>query len=433
MSTIPDLNEIFHEEIGENQVDDGDNIIQTAANLLTSDNEPPTPTEQPSVGMEFDSGDEYAAFCYTYAYKSGFELQIRSNKILKHFADEGISRGGSGTKEPKYFMMRQLRFQCNSANKIVKNAPQRRCKFFVDARVNDSGKFRIGTCDLSHTHDLIPEGSRHSINYRHIGEYFKTRMMLNERAGIPITRNYNALAVEAGGFANLPFTPRDMRNVINKERRLSRLRGDTQQVIDHFKRLKALDERFYFAYEVDEDEKILSLFWANARCCAMYEAFGDPSSFDTTFGTNRSLLSFCPFVGVNHHGSTIVYAATLISYEDMESFEFVFRNWINCMGRAPSIIVTDECKGIEGAINSKFPDAKHRLCLWHVLQNFDKNLKDEPQFPQIDRDFRMLVHECYTEEELVETWRDFLDKYNLHQNTWLIEKWAKRRRWVPLY
>ncbi|XP_074318173.1 protein FAR1-RELATED SEQUENCE 5-like [Silene latifolia] len=165
----------------------------------------------------------------------------------------------------------------------------------------------------------------------------------------------------------------------------------------------------------------------------MYKAFGDPSSFDSTFLSNRYQMPFCPFVGVNHHGSTILYAAALISYEDTESFEWVFEKWIECMGRAPTVLLTDQCKAMEGAIKKVFPETKHRLCLWHIIQNADKNLKDHPQFPQIDRDLRTLVHESITEEELQDMWDDFMEKYNLRRNKWLRGAWDMRQRWMPVF
>ncbi|XP_074304093.1 protein FAR1-RELATED SEQUENCE 5-like [Silene latifolia] len=81
---------------------------------------------------------------------------------------------------------------------------------------------------------------------------------------------------------------------------------------------------------------------------------------------------------------------------------------------------------MEGAIKKVFPETKHRLCLWHILQNANKNLKDHPQFPQIDRDLRTLVHESITEEELQDMWDDFMEKYNLRRNKWLRGAWNMR-------
>ncbi|XP_074290437.1 protein FAR1-RELATED SEQUENCE 5-like [Silene latifolia] len=252
------------------------------------------------------------------------------------------------------------------------------------------------------------------------------------KAGIPITRNFNTLVREVGGIHNLHFNGQDARNFINNERRKSRFRGDAKEVLNYFEALKAQNPDFYYAVERDADNKLLNIFWSDARCRAMYKAFGDPSSFDSTFLSN-STGCLCPFVGVNHHGSTILYAAALISYEDTESFEWVFEKWMEWMGRAPTVLLTDQCKAMEGAIKKVFPETKHRLCLWHILQNADKNLKDHPQFPRIDRDLRTLGHESITEEELQDMWDDFMEKYNLRRNKWLRGAWDMRQRWMPVF
>ncbi|KAK9676259.1 hypothetical protein RND81_11G064800 [Saponaria officinalis] len=74
-----------------------------------------------------------------------------------------------------------------------------------------------------------------------------------------------------------------------------------------------------------------------------------------------------------------------------------------------------------------------RLCLWHILQNADKNLRSHPQFTAIDRDMRTLVHESTTEEEFQNLWAEMVEKYNLQQNSWVREAWSIRSRWVPVY
>ncbi|XP_074299697.1 protein FAR1-RELATED SEQUENCE 5-like [Silene latifolia] len=252
--------------------------------------------------------------------------------------------------------------------------------------------------------------------------------MLNDRADIPITRKFNTLVREVGGIHILHFNGQDTRNFINSERRKIRFHGDAKEVLNYIEGLKAQNPDFYYAVERHADNKLLNIFWSDARCCAMYKAFGDPSSFDSTFLSNGYQMPLCPFVGVNHHGSTVLFAAALISYEDTESSEWVFEKWMECMGRAPTILLTNQRKVMEGAINKVFPETKHRLCVWHILQNADKNLKNHPQFPQIDRDLCTLVHESITEEELQDMWDDFMEKYNLQRNKWLRGAWDMRQR-----
>ncbi|XP_074320021.1 protein FAR1-RELATED SEQUENCE 5-like [Silene latifolia] len=403
MSNSFDLNALYIEEEGENEIieenDTATDLLRHAAHVLEG-NEDNQPAIEPTVGAEFDSGEQFAAFCFTYAYKTGFELHIRSSQLLAPFREQGVHRNGVGDKEPRFHMMNKFRLMCSEGNTTKKRSCITPCKMYVFGKLNhDIGKFVICTCDLVHNHELNPEVSRHVVNYRHISEYFKTRLMLNNRAGIPISRNFNTLVREVGGIHNLHFNGQDARNFINNERRKTRFRGDAKDVLYYFEGLKAQNPYFYYAIEMDADNKLLNIFWSDARCCAMYKAFGDPSSFDSTFLSNRYQMPFCAFVGVNHHGSTVLYASALISYEDTESFEWVFEKWMECMGRAPTVLLTDQCKAME----------------------------------EIDKDLRTLVHESITEEELQEMWDDFMEKYNLRRNKWLRGAWDMGQRWMPVF
>jgi len=42
--------------------------------------------------------------------------------------------------------------------------------------------------------------------------------------------------------------------------------------------------------------------------------------FDTTYLTNKYEMPFAPFVGVNHHGQSILLEAALILSEDTTTF-----------------------------------------------------------------------------------------------------------------
>ncbi|KAK9732457.1 hypothetical protein RND81_04G001700 [Saponaria officinalis] len=362
------------------------------------------------VNMEFDLGEQFAAQCFMYAYKSGIQFNVRTSDILDVYKEKGIRRNGVGDSEAQFHMMKKISFICSNG-RVSKTNPDHvpiPCKVFVDGRI------KFGTD-------------------KHIGEYFKKRMMLNDRAGIPVTRSFNTLVMEGRGYKNLLFNYHDMRNAINKERRKGRFRGDAHELINYFDILRRENLDFFYAVQIDVNGALLNIFWADTRCRAMYKAFSDPLSYDTTFLSNRYRMPFSPFVGVNHYGSTVIFAAALMSYENTETFEWVFKKWIECMGRAPRVMITDQCKAMEGAVRKFFPDTKHRLCLWHILQNVDKNLRSHPKFTRIDRDMQTLVHKSTTEEEFLNIWAEMVEKYHLPQNTWVREALSIRRRWVLVH
>jgi hypothetical protein len=83
--------------------------------------------------------------------------------------------------------------------------------------------------------------------------------------------------------------------------------------------------------DMNDNCRLRNVFWADARSKAAYEYFNDVVTFDTTYLTNRYDMPFAPFVGVNHHGQSIILGAGLISNEDTYTFVWLFNSWLRCM------------------------------------------------------------------------------------------------------
>lgn len=93
-------------------------------------------------------------------------------------------------------------------------------------------------------------------------------------------------------------------------------------------------------------------------------------TFDTTYLINKYDMPFAPFVGVYHHGESILLGCALLSNEETETFEWLFESWLACMSnKPPKAIITDQCRAMQNAIEKKFPDTQHRWCLWHIMEN----------------------------------------------------------------
>ncbi|XP_074314463.1 protein FAR1-RELATED SEQUENCE 8-like [Silene latifolia] len=241
------------------------------------------------------------------------------------------------------------------------------------------------------------------------------------------------VGVECITSSALGVIERDLRNMLNQERRRSRIQGDANALEERFIKLKEIDPDFYYAIQTDSKGMLVNVFWADGRCRAMAKVFGDAISYDATFLCNRYKMPFTPFVGVNHHGSTVVLASALISHEDAASFIWVFRRWLDCMGRPPSVIITDQCRGIGLAVKTVFPNTLHRLCLWHIMRNGFKNLGSFARFREIQADLRDVVYKSKDIDDFEASWQIFVDKYGIRRHSWIKEMYEKRESWVPLY
>ena len=45
-----------------------------------------------------------------------------------------------------------------------------------------------------------------------------------------------------------------------------------------------------------------------------------------------SNMIFTPFTGVNHHKANVLFGATLLSNEKIESYTWLFKTFLNAMG-----------------------------------------------------------------------------------------------------
>ncbi|XP_024634837.2 protein FAR-RED IMPAIRED RESPONSE 1-like [Medicago truncatula] len=150
---------------------------------------------------------------------------------------------------------------------------------------------------------------------------------------------------------------------------------------------------------VDDESRLRNVFWADARCRVAYEYFGEVITFDTTYLTNKYDMPFVPFVGVNHHGQSMLLGCALLSNEDTETFTWLFKTWLECMhGRSPNAITTDQDRAMKNAIEIVFPKARHRC-----------------------------------KSDFMTRWENMIEFYKLQDNEWLKGLFVERHRWVPAY
>ena len=281
----------------------------------------------------------------------------------------GVFKRSSNKSQPDEDT-RYATFACNRAQKSVsksKNSLKPRpitktdCGARVSAVVGADKKWRVSKVNLEHNHPFSPSKGRFYRCHRVVNGHVKRQLEIHQRAGVRMNKSFNTFVVQSGGYEDLPFTEKDCRNYIDKVKRLKFGEGDAEAIQGYFMKVQSTDREFFYAWDLDEENRLKSLFWADARCRAAYEEFGDVVTFDTTYLTNQYEMPMAPFVGVNHHGQSILLGCGLISNEDTKTFTWLFRSWLTCMsGRAPDAIITDQDQAMKNAIEIVFPQARHR-------------------------------------------------------------------------
>uniref|UniRef100_A0A2N9H352 Protein FAR1-RELATED SEQUENCE n=1 Tax=Fagus sylvatica TaxID=28930 RepID=A0A2N9H352_FAGSY len=334
---------------------------------------------EPRVGMEFDSLQQVIEFYKHYAYSKGFATMTRNSRKKKGFSETSYVNLKCN-REGKYSSSVD---DPSKKRSTIKNACEAGIKASMD--ITDK-KWRILSFIEDHNHELSPSKSRHFAAFRHISTDTRRRLLINDNAGVRINSSIKASVVEAGGYENVTYNQRDVRNFLEKERRLKCKEGDGQALHDYFVRMQAKNSNFYHALDLDDELRVRNVFWVDARSRAAYESFNDVITFDTTYLTNKYDMPFAPFIGINHHGESIILGCGLLSSEDTDSFV-----WLPV-----------KLAGLEA-----YQDIKHYL------------LK--------------AVHDSMTVEEFEEKWNHTITLHHLEENEWLAKLYEERERWVPAF
>ncbi|KAG7955922.1 hypothetical protein I3843_11G098500 [Carya illinoinensis] len=254
-----------------------------------------------------------------------------------------------------------------------------------------------------------------------------------EKELLPYYKQYVKQADKGGGETFSDSI--DCRKFIDKVEHLRLGKGGGKALTDYFDRMRKMNDGFVSDMDMNDEIRVKNVFWADARSRAAYESFGDVITFDTTYLTNRYGTPFVLFLGVNHHGQSILLGTGLISSADTSTFVWLFRAWLKCMnGQAPKAIITNQDWAMKSAISTVFPDTRHRYCLWHIMQKLKEKLGSHTQFNTgLKTSIQSALYDSQTCGEFEDKWGQLLDMYNLRSNAWLQGLYNERTLWVPVY
>lgn len=89
----------------------------------------------------------------------------------------------------------------------------------------------------------------------------------------------------------------------------------------------------------------------------------------------------------------------MISYEDIETFTWLFRTWLVCMyGVAPIGIITNQDKGMKKAIEVVYPNTRHQWCLCHILKKMPEKLGAYNEYHSISSVLQAAVYDSQSHD-----------------------------------
>jgi zinc finger SWIM domain-containing protein 3 len=235
---------------------------------------------------------------------------------------------------------------------------------------------------------------------------------------------------QAGGPDKVGFISRDLYNFVAEYKKKKIEGRDAEYMLNYMASQKDMDADFFYRHDTDSEGHLTNIFWADAQSRLDYDAFGGVLIFDSTYRVNRYNLPFVPFVGVNHHRSTTVFACAVLSDETTSSYVWLLETFLMAMRQKhPRSLITDGDYAMARAIFVVMPNAFHRLCSWHVEQNMIKHLRKEKL-----KDFRQFIYMRMEVDEFERRWAEYKQKHGVSEkDSWFNRMYDLREKWSAAY
>ncbi|KAE8821739.1 hypothetical protein D1007_00147 [Hordeum vulgare] len=222
-------------------------------------------------------------------------------------------------------------------------------------------------------------------------------------------------------FQTNPFMGHTSRDWVNKKHKFAReeSQDNVKKLLDFFEKMKKINLEFFYDYDMDADNRVRNIFWANVSCRGSYEDFGECVIFDTTYKTNKFHMPLGVFVGVNHHLQSTIFVVALVRDETIYLWEST---------------IFHQCSSMGEALKTSLPDTLHKLCRWHIMKKYKyhlallykahKKLKDE---------LTALLNHPLMPSKYERTWKELMQKYNLQNDEVMNFLWDDRNEWTSTY
>ncbi|KAK9932835.1 hypothetical protein M0R45_020057 [Rubus argutus] len=380
------------------------------------------------IGKEFETIEEAETFYFAYAKAMGFDVRKDDKRSSTRTGRVTIRKwvcSAQGKRSEKYM---------NNNNKVCmpKKVTRWNCPCLLKVRYfKETNSYVVMNFIIDHSHDLVQKHESHLLqSHRSVPNSQLELAKSMRRVSIKTCHTYEYMVDRAGGFANVGFTIKDLYNKLDSSRREIILEGDAEAALAYLKGKAATDTNLFCKYSIDENNRLANLFWRDSNSLLDYSCFGDVLVFDSTYKTNYYEKPLVLFVGTNNHLSTIIFGFALLVDETIETYTWVLQMFLESMeGKKPIAILTDGDEAMRKAIEIMLPGCPHRLCTWHIAKNAQSNLHD----PEILSEFRRCMFDEVTPFGFDQLWNDMVNKFGLHEKTWVKMMYEKRHKWAEAF
>ncbi|XP_073220961.1 protein FAR1-RELATED SEQUENCE 8-like isoform X1 [Cicer arietinum] len=378
----------------------------------------------PVVGMEFETYDDAYNYYNSYAREIGFAIRVKSSWAKRNSKEK---RGAvlccncEGFKTVK---------EVNSHRKETRTG----CLAMVRLRLVESSRWRVDEVKIEHNHSFDPERAQNSKSHKRIDSGAKRKIEPTLDVEVRTIKLYRMPNADASSYGSLSSNEGGTSNNNNFSRRLKLKKGDAELISKYFCHRQLASPNFFYVMDLNDDGQMKNIFWIDSRSRAAYSYFGDVVAFDTTYLSNNYEIPLVAFVGVNHHGQSVLLGCGLLADETFETYIWLFRAWLTCMsGRPPQTIVTNQCKTMQNAIAEVFPRAHHRICLSQVIQSILGCLVQFQVYETFQMALTKVIYDPKTIDEFERDWDALTQHFGIINHEKLQNLHEEREHWAPVY
>lgn len=375
----------------------------------------------PAVGMEFESYDDAYNYYNCYAKEVGFRVRVKNSWFKRNSREKYgavLCCSSQGFKRIK------------DVNRLRKET-RTGCPAMLRMRLVDSKRWRVLEVMLEHNHLL---GAKIYKSIKKMGTGNKRKSQSSSDAEVRTIKLYRALVIDSGGNGHLSSNAKEVRNFSELPNQLNLKKGDAQALYNYFCRMQLTNPNFFYLMDLNEEGHLRNVFWIDARSRASCGYFGDVIYIDNTYLSSKYEIPLVAFVGINHHGQSILLGCGLLAGETAESYIWLFKAWLTCVsGHIPQTIITEKCKTLQSAIAETFPKSHHRFGLSHIMKRVPEKLGGLRNYDAIRKALIKAVYETLKVIEFETAWGFMVQRFGVGNHEWLRSLYEDRVHWAPVY
>lgn len=297
----------------------------------------------------------------------------------EQFANYPIAKSELDRENPQ-LKYKSVRFKCKLHGEHVKTTNQRQtktykqnCESFVYAtQIERDGGVMLEIKSMSqvHNHERSVDLFRHMTKQRKSAveankDHLKNVLAVkaNTRA---VQKQVNDISAEIG-----VITTKDIHNFKASLKEAPAHSNDLVRLVDAMIQVENATVKV-----IKDGNELDCVFFQDARMKKFFDAYPEVVMFDGTFKLNDRRMPLVILLVIDGNGESQIAGLCVVRSENDQTFRNLFDEFKkeNPKHTDIKVIMSDKASANASAFKASFPNAKHQLCVFHVLQIFNREV-----------------------------------------------------------